>query len=367
MDKRIPIYMPDLSGNEKKYVIDCIETGWISSLGSYVRQFEEQFAEYCRVKHAISVANGTVALHLALISTGIGPGDEVIVPSLTFVATANVVRHAGAKPVFVDVDESYWTLDPIKLEEKITSRTKAIIPVHLYGHPADMDRILKIAEAHQLIVIEDAAEAHGAEYKGKKVGGLGNLGCFSFYGNKTLTTGEGGMVLTDDDNFAERARFLKDHGMSKERRYWHPEIGYNYRMTNLQAAVGVAQLERLDSIVSRKREIAAYYRRNLGACAGIDLHPEAEWAKNSYWMYSIVIKDDFGLSRDELMVELEDKNIETRPFFYPMHQLPPYREKDGNYPASDRLSQRGMNLPSYPGLSDHDIDRICSVIRNYSG
>jgi perosamine synthetase len=328
-----------------------------------VEQFEASFAKYCNVKHAVAVMNGTVALHLALLMREIGPGDEVIIPDLTFVATANVVRYVGATPVFVDAEPATWTMDVSKLESKITSKTKAIIPVHLYGHPVDMDPVISLADKYGLYVVEDAAEAHGAEYKGKRVGGLGHVGAFSFYGNKVITTGEGGMLTTNDDHLADRARFLKDHAMSKDNRYWHPEIGYNYRMTNIQAAVGVAQLERIDQLLAGKIEVAHQYQQGLENCPGVILHPQASWAKNIYWMYSILVTDESALDRDALIAALRQCEIDSRPFFHPMHRLPPYSNAPGDYPVATDLSRRGINLPSYPALEHSQIEYICKTIR----
>ncbi|HHY55465.1 MAG TPA: DegT/DnrJ/EryC1/StrS family aminotransferase, partial [Chloroflexi bacterium] len=265
----IPVYTPLLNGREEKYLLDAVRSGWISSLGAYVTRFEEAFARFCGVRHAISVSNGTVAIHLALHALGIGPGDEVIVPSLTFVATANAVHYTGATPVFADVDPVTWCLDPADVRRRLTSRTRAVIPVHLYGHPAPMPDLQALAAEHDLLVIEDAAEAHGAAIVGRRVGGWGRIGAFSFYANKIITTGEGGMLTTDDDALAARCRMLRDHAMPPQRRYWHDEVGFNYRMTNLQAAVGVAQMERIDSFIRRKREIAARYREELADIPGI--------------------------------------------------------------------------------------------------
>ena len=362
MDKFIPIYQPDLSGNELKYVTDCVKSGWVSSLGKYVGRFEEAFAKFCRVEHAIAVCNGTVAIHLALIVLGIGPGDEVILPTLTFVATANAVRYTGATPVFVDSEPETWTINPELIEEKITVHTKAIIPVHLYGHPAEMSPILELADANRIYVIEDAAEAHGAEYRNRKAGSLGHIGCFSFYGNKVLTTGEGGILTTNDEELARKSRFLKDHGMSKELRYWHPLVGYNYRMTNVAAALGLAQLERVNLILKRKRELAKFYQSRLKDCPGVICQSEAEWAKNIYWMFSILVTEDAPLDRNDLIIALGERGIDSRPFFIPMHQLPPYREENGIYPVADNLSKRGINLPSYPTLDEADIKYICESI-----
>lgn len=270
---RIPVAEPLVGEKELEYVTDCIKTNWISSAGKYVVKFEEMFSEFCGTRYGVATSNGTTALHLALTVLGIGKGDEVIVPTLTFVATANAARYCNADAVFVDSEPRTWNMDPEKIEEKITSRTKAIIPVHLYGHPADMDPILDIAEDHDLYVIEDAAEAHGAEYKGKKVGSLGDIGTFSFYGNKLITTGEGGMLVSDNEELIEKARIYRDHGMSPERRYWHPVIGYNYRLTNIQAAIGVAQVEKVDRIIEAKRRNAALYTSLLSDIEGITLPP----------------------------------------------------------------------------------------------
>lgn len=358
----IPVAEPNLSGNELKYVKDCIESGWISSIGEYVKKFEQGFSKYCGVKHGIAVANGTVALHLALEALGIKTGDEVIVPALTFVATANAVKYTGAKPVFVDSEPRTWNIDPEKIEEKITKKTKAIIPVHLYGHPCDMDRINETAEKHGLKVIEDAAEAHGAEYKKKKVGSLSDISCFSFYGNKILTTGEGGICLTNDEKTAEKIEQLKDHGMSKERRYYHPQMGYNYRLTNIQAALGLAQLERIEQTIEAKRRNAKIYNSLLKDVKGITLPVEESWAKNVYWMYSILVEKDYRLKRDELMAKLKQEGIDTRPFFIPLHKMP-YLSGGEKLPIAEGLGEKGINLPSSVKLTKEQIEKITSIIK----
>jgi perosamine synthetase len=365
----IPVTDVAFTGNELAYVTECIETGWVSSLGKYVKEFEERFAAYCGAKHGIAVSNGTTALHLALAVLGIGPGDEVIVPTLTFIATANAVAYTGAQPVFVDSEPRTWNLDPAKIEAKITSRTKAIIPVHIYGHPADMDPILEIARRRHLLVIEDAAEAHGALYKGKRVGALADMSCFSFYGNKIITTGEGGMILTDNPVWDERARVLRDHGMSKTKRYWHPEVGYNYRLTNMQAALGVAQLEQIDRIIAAKRGNAALYNRLLKDVPGVILPPEADWAQNVYWMYSILLGERFGIERDELMKRLKAREIDSRPFFYPIHTMPPYLANAAGqeFPVAVDLSRRGLNLPSSATLTPEQIAQVCQAIKESQG
>ncbi len=359
----IPIAEPFLGKKELNNVIKAIKSGWISSKGKFIPEFEKEFAKYCGVKYGVATSNGTVALHLALKAVGMDKGDEVIVPDLTFIATANAVTYCNAKPIFVDSHPDYWCIDPEKIEEKITKKTKAIIPVHLYGHPADMDSILDIAVEHNLYVIEDAAEAHGAEYNGKKVGSFGDISCFSFYGNKIITTGEGGMCLTDNEELSEKMNILRDQGMSKEKKYWHDVIGFNYKMTNLQAAVGVAQLKKLDEFVEKKREIAKLYNSLLKEVEGITLPPEKSWAKNVYWMYSILIEDNFNIGRDELMNKLEENEIETRPFFYPLHEMPPYKSNE-KFPIAEELSKRGINLPSSTKLNRQELQRFTNLIRS---
>ena len=362
----IPIAEPSLGEEELKNVTEAVKSGWISSKGKFIEEFEQNFSNYCNRRYGVVTSNGTVALHLALKALGIGKGDEVIVPDLTFVAVANTVTYCNAKPVFVDSHPDYWCIDPKKIEEKITSRTKAVIPVHLYGHPCDMDAIMKIAEEHNLYVIEDAAEAHGAEYKSKKVGSYGVVSCFSFYGNKIITTGEGGMCLTNDEELTENMRILRDHGMIPDKRYWYDVVGFNYRMTNLQAAVGVAQLKKLDEFVDKKRQIARWYAeelKDLKEKGLIKLHPEMPGAKCVYWMYSILVEDEFGMNRDELVKRLEEKGIETRPFFYPMHVMPIYKNSEG-FPVAEEISRKGVNLPSGVSLMEGIIEKVVSTIKD---
>ena len=362
----IPIAEPSLGEEELKNVIEAVKSGWISSRGKFIEEFERNFSNYCDRKYGVATSNGTVALHLALKTLGIGKGDQVIIPDLTFVAVANAVTYCNAKPVFVDSHPDYWCLDPDKIEEKITPKTKAIIPVHLYGHPCDMDSIMKIAEERDLYVIEDAAEAHGAEYKGKKVGSFGDISCFSFYGNKIITTGEGGMCLTNNEELAEKMRILRDHGMDPNKRYWYEVVGFNYRMTNLQAAVGVAQLKKLNGFVERKRQIARWYSeglKDLEETELITLYPEIQWAKCVYWMYCILVEDNFGMSRDDLIKRLEENGIETRPFFYPVHVMPPYKNDD-KFPVAEKISRKGINLPSAINLKEEEIEKIVGVIRS---
>ena len=361
---QIPIAEPLIDDTELQYVSECILSGWVSSTGKFVNQFEEMFADFCQTKHAITTSNGTTALHLALLAADIGAGDEVLVPTLTFVATANAVTYTGAKPVFIDSEPNSWNIDPSKIEEAITPKTKAIIPVHLYGHPADMEPLQKICAKHNLILIEDAAEAHGAMYKGQKVGSLGDLGIFSFFGNKIITTGEGGMVVTNNDEYADKIRILRDHGMEKDRRYWHPVLGYNYRLTNIQAALGVAQMEKIDHILLKKIQNAGWYNTLLQNIKGITLPHEMDWAKNVYWLYSILIdKKKFGLSRDELMVRLQEKGIETRPLFYPVHSQPIYATGE-SFPVAKNISKSGLSLPSSVKLTEQSINKITATIRH---
>lgn len=362
----IPVCEPFLSGKESEYVADCLKSNWISSKGRYIKEFEEQFANYCGCKYGISTTSGTTALHLALACLGIGPADEVIVPSFTMIATVFAVVYTGAKPVLVDSEPETWNIDTAKIEDVVTKRTKAIIPVHIYGHPCDMGPIMKIADKYNLQVIEDAAEAHGAEYKGRKVGGIGRIGCFSFYANKIITTGEGGMVVTDDEVIADKARSLKDLSFSEEQRFLHTDLGFNYRMMNIQAAIGKAQFEKINELIERRRAHAHLYNSLLKDIEGIRLPVEKEWAKNVYWMYSIMVGDEFGMSRDELMSRLREREIDTRTFFIPMHQQPVFKSlglfRQENYPIAEEISQRGLYLPSGSGLTTEQIEYICQVI-----
>jgi len=367
----IPVCEPLLGGKELEYINDCIKSNWISSKGKYIEQFENKFANYCGCKYGISTTNGTTALHLALVSLDIGPDDEVIIPTFTMVATAFAVAYTRAKPVLVDAECDTWNIDVNKIEEKITKKTKAILPVHIYGHPCDMDEILKIAKKYNLYVIEDAAEAHGAEYKGKKAGNISDIGCFSFYANKIITTGEGGMVVTNNPEIADKARRLKDLAHSKEKRFLHTDIGYNYRMTNIQAAIGLAQYERINELIEMRRENAQLYNGILKDLKGIVIPTERRWAKNVYWMYSILINDDFGINRDEFMERLLKAGIETRAFFLPMHHQPVFKKmglfKGENYPIADYISARGLYLPSSSQLGKQEIEFICNTIKIIAG
>jgi perosamine synthetase len=345
-------------------VLDCLESTWISSTGKYIEQFEAAFAEFCEVKHALSCSNGTTALHLALMALGVGPGDEVIVPTLTFVATANAVTYCGAHPVFVDADPQTWNINPALIEEKITPRTKGIIVVHLFGHPVDMDVVLSIASRHGLFVVEDAAQAHGAEYKRRRVGSMGHVATFSFFGNKIISTGEGGMVVTDDDSIASKIRLLKNHGMEPQRRYWHPIIGYNYRMTNVAAAIGLAQLEKVEWQLQRRREVVEWYCEYLRDAPGIGWQCEQEWARHVWWMFTVVTGDDCVVDCHEIMEHLQKYDIETRPIVHPLHTLPPYLTSScgASFPVSERISRQGINLPTWAGLTREHVRYVCDSL-----
>jgi len=361
MNFRIPVAAPVLNGNEKQYVNDCLEANLVSSFGPYVERFEQAFAKFCGSKHAIAVSNGTVALHAALLALEIGPNDEVLVPSLTFIATANAVTYCGAKPVFVDCDPKTWTMCPQDLQRKITSRTKAIIPVHLYGLPCDMGAIKAIAQTHSLPIIEDAAEAHGAEVNGKRVGSLGRLGVFSFYGNKILTTGEGGMIVTDDDLLAKKIRHLKGQGHDPSKRYWFTIVGYNYRMTNIAAALGLAQVEKADWHCKRRLEIAEWYSSALHKDSRIITQKVSPGLTHAQWMYTIRMEGCTPSSRDQIAELLAKDGIETRPVFYPLHTLPPYSwMKVDSCKTSELIAGQGLNLPTWAGLTRSDIDFVCS-------
>lgn len=365
----IPVCEPTLIGNEKKYVDQCIETNWISSSGSFLEEFEKKFAKFCDVKHGVSCSNGTTALHLALASIGIGPGDEVILPSFSIIALANSVLYCGATPVFVDSELKTWNMDPELIEGKITARTKAIIAMHTYGCPADMDKINEIAGKHSLKVVEDAAESHGATYKGRPTGGLGDVSAFSFYANKIITTGEGGMVLTNDDKIAEKARLLRNHAFVKPR-FVHHEVGYNYRMTNIQAAFGVAQMENAGRLVKMRQENARLYNEELKGVEGITTPPDCPYGTNVYWMYGVLVdKEKFGIGKDEAMQLLAKSGIETRSFFYPMHMQPVYKNMpdidcSGDYPVSEQLYEQGFYLPSSSHLTPEQIKTVCDTLKS---
>jgi perosamine synthetase len=365
----IPVSEPSLKGNELRYVTECVESNWISSAGPFVKRFEEQFAAAAGCEFGVSCCSGTTALHLALAALGVGPGDEVLLPTFTMVATASAVHYVGATAVLVDAEPETWNLDVAQIEAKITPRTKAIIVVHTYGHPADMDAVMAIARRHHLYVVEDAAEAHGAEYHGRPVGSLADVACFSFYANKIITTGEGGMVTSNNREIAAVARRLRDHAFSDERHFWHQYKGFSYRMTSLQAAVGVAQTERLRELVDQRRTNAALYRECLRGVRGLSLPQERPGIKNVFWMYGVMIENDFGCSRDDLRQLLAEDGIETRTFFVPIHLQPVhFTHYDAKlYPVADSLCQKGMYLPSSSGLTEAEIRYVADAVSTASG
>lgn len=363
MKKFIPVCEPTLRGKELEYITDAVKSGWISSAGKYITDFEEKFSQYCGVKYGVSCSNGTKAIHLALLAVGIKAGDEVILPSFTMIGSCNPIVQIGAKPVFVDSEMKTWNMDPTQIEGKITSKTKAIMVVHIYGHPVDMDAILTIARKHELIVIEDAAEAHGAEYKGRKTGSLGDIAAFSFYANKILTTGEGGMVVTNNEQWAERARKLRNHFFG-EPRFLHQETGFNYRLTNMQAAIGLAQLEKIEELLEARRKNAHLYNSLLKEIPGIVLPAEEAWAKNVYWMYGVLVNDQFPLTMPQLREELHKRGIETRTFFIGMHKQPAYAHLgvQGHFPNTEYLEKNGFYLPSSSHLTEEQIKYITTSI-----
>ena len=362
--RNYPVAETWLRGNERRYLNECVDTNWISSRGPFVERFEAAFARECGTTHAIACANGTVALHLAIAALGIGPGDEVIVPTFTMIASANAVRYTGATVRLVDAEDATGNIDPDLLEAAITPATRAIVVVHVYGQPARMDAIARIAARHGLDVIEDAAEAHGAEVGGRRVGGVGRVGTFSFYANKIVTTGEGGMVCTSDAALAAVARKLRDHAFTPERHFWHEYLGFNYRMTNLQAAVGLAQVERLGEIVAARRRVADWYAARLHAQPGIRMPVDVAGTRGVCWMEAIRIGPEFGTSRDGLREALAARGIETRTFFIPVHRQPIYfaQFRDASFPVADALCESGLYLPTSEVLDEADVDWICRQV-----
>jgi len=380
----IPVNEPLIGEKELEYVTECLKTGWVSSAGRFINEFEEKWASYCGVKHGIAVSNGTAALQVALGSLDLKPGDEVIMPTFTIISCALAVIYNGAKPVLIDSEPRTWTMDINKIEEKITPRTKAIMPVHIYGHPCDMKPVWDLARKYNLKIVEDAAEAHGAEYrleskdknplpfKGRdrvwrKCGGLGDLSCFSFYANKIITTGEGGMVLTDNDEYAERARSLRNLCFKRERRFLHTELGNNFRLTNLQAAIGLAQIERIDELVLKKRWIGELYTKRLRDIPGLTLPVEESWAKNVYWMYGVIVDESTGLDAEAFAKRLKEEGVDTRPFFLGMHEQPVFHEmglfKGECHPVAERIARQGFYLPSGLTLKEKEIDQVCDAVK----
>lgn len=369
----IPVSEPFLNGNELKYVAEAINSGWISSSGKYVHEFEEKFAAYCGAKYGIGVCNGTAALHLALAALGIKKGDEVIIPDFTMASSAFAVCYTGAVPVFVDVDFETWNIDPEKIEQKITPNTRAIMPVSIFGNPCDMARISAIAEKHGLKIIEDAAEAHGAEYEGVKTGSLADITAFSFFANKNLTTGEGGMVLTNSESLYQKCLYYRNicFPLAGPRDFKHEDIGFNYRLSNLHAAIGVAQVEKADEYRSMKIHNAALYRKYLEGTKGVIFQQTKGNVLNVHWVNGIVIiPDKFGRTKDELMLHLQKNRIETRLFFMGMHRQPSLHkfgcDANGTYQVTDYLTDNGFYLPSACNLKEETIKYICNVIADYS-
>jgi perosamine synthetase len=358
---RAQVAAPDLRGHELKYLTDAFLSTWISSKGEYIERFEAGFSRFCDCEHGVAVSNGTVSLHLALLALGIGAGDEVIVPDLTFAATINTVLHANAIPVIVDIEKDSWCIDPAEIEKAITSKTKAIIPVHLYGQPADMGAIMKIARKHKLFVIEDCAEAHGAEFAGKKVSSFGDIGCFSFFGNKIITTGEGGMCVTNSKELAEKMRLLRDHGMSKSKKYHHEIIGYNYRLTNLQAAIGVAQLERIDEILAGRKKIEEVYKSVLSGNDIIEFQRnDLAERKKITWLVSVLVKNG---RRDYYIDKMREQSLESRPFFYTLSEIDHYKKHVFSSKVSQAISGQGINFPSSFSVDRQVIEKIGHILK----
>jgi perosamine synthetase len=363
----IPVNEPLLNEQALKYVEECLRTGWISSEGRFIKEFEEKWASYCGMNHGVAVTSGTTALEAAVACLGLEPRDEVIMPTFTIISCSLAVIEASATPVLVDSDPRTWCMDVSQVESKITSRTRAIMPVHMYGHPVDMDPLCKLALKYKLSLIEDAAEAHGAEYKGRKVGGIGDLSCFSFYANKIITTGEGGMVLAKRADHARRLRSLRNLCFREDRRFYHTELGHNYRLTNLQAAVGLSQVEQIEEHVRRKRWMGHAYTERLSNLTQIELPVEEPWAKNVYWMYGIVLADEVKYDASELARRLKIEGIDTRPFFLGMHEQPVFYKRGmfvgERYPVAERIARRGLYLPSGLTLTEAQIESVCRAVR----
>lgn len=367
----IPVNEPLLNDCALKYVEECIRTSWISSEGRFIHEFEDQWAAYCGANYGIAVSNGTTALQMAVACLGLEPGDEVIMPTFTIISCALAIIEAGAVPVLVDSDPDTWCMDTAQVEARMTSRTRAIMPVHMYGHPVDMDPLCELARKHGLFIIEDAAEAHGAEYKGRKVGGIGDLSCFSFYANKIITTGEGGMVLCQRADYAERLRSLRNLCFRQDRRFYHTELGHNYRLTNMQAAVGLSQVEQIDEHIRKKRWMGKAYTERLSGLSQISLPVEKAWAQNVYWMYGLVLADDLPYDAQELARRLKVEGVDTRPFFIGMHEQPVLQQRGlfagEHYPVAERIARRGLYLPSGLALTETQLETVCQAIHKVFG
>jgi perosamine synthetase len=371
----IPVNEPVVGPRETEYVLECLRTGWISSAGRFIDEFEQRWAAYCGRKYGIAVSSGTAALQIAVECLNLQPGDEVIMPAFTIVSCALAVTYANCAPVLVDSDSQTWCMDVSQIEKKITSRTRAIMPVHIYGHPVDMDSVLCLAQKHGLPIIEDAAEGHGAEYLSgrdtagptwRRCGSFGALSCFSFYANKLVTTGEGGMVVTDDEGLAERARSLRNLCFQPGRRFYHESAGFNFRLTNLQAALGVAQLERMEEIVERKKSIGREYSSRLRNLDKLQLPPESAWGRNVFWMYGVVLKESAHMDAAKLAATLLQRGVETRPFFLGMHEQPVFTKRglfrDESYPVAERIARQGLYLPSGLALTPGQLDQVCDAV-----
>jgi len=372
----VPVNEPLLSNQELEYVTECVRTGWISSAGKFIEEFEKKWSTYCGMQYGVAVTNGTAALELAVRCLDLEPGDEIILPTFTIISCAQAVIYNGGVPVLVDSDPRTWCMDVSKVESRITSRTRAIMPVHIYGHPVDMDPLLALAKKYNLSIIEDAAEVHGAEYLAgrnglkpnwKRCGGIGDISTFSFYANKLITTGEGGMLLTNNSSYAEKLRSLRNLCFQPERRFYHREIGSNFRLTNMQAAIGLAQIERIDKIIARKRWMGKAYTERLQNIPGLQLPVEESWARQVYWMYGVVLDEDHGMDAFEFARRLKKEEIDTRPFFLGMHEQPVFLDrglfKGENYPVAVRLAQQGLYIPSGLALSERQLEKVCEVVR----
>jgi perosamine synthetase len=353
---------PSITQKEIDYVHDAIAHGWNENWNGYLKRFETGFASYVGTRHALSTSSCTGGLHLSLLGLGVGPGDEVIVPEISWVATASAVVYCGATPVFVDVEPDTWCMNPESVRQAITSRTKVVVPVHIYGHPTDVRAITEIAREHNLKIMEDAAPALGAAVEGKKVGGLGDVAVFSFQGAKIMTTGEGGMIVTNDEALFERIAFLADHGRDKHVPFLISEVGYKYKLSNLQAAMGLAQLERIEELVAKKRIIYGWYQKRLSGVPGITLNAERPWARSIYWMTSIVLDERLGLKRDDVITSLKARHVDSRPFFPPMSSFPMFRSMAAQNTVGYRVSRNGINLPSGHNLTEDDVDTVCKAL-----
>jgi len=369
LNERIPVAGPSITQKEIDYVTDAVRTAWYTQANKYHERFEKAFAEYLGVRYAIALPSCTSSIHLSLLALGVGPGDEVIVPDATWIATAAPITYVGATPVFADIEEETWCLSAKSFEECITDRTKAVIPVDLYGNMPDMDGLLSIAKRNNIPIIEDAAEAAGAEYKGKRAGSFGDTGVFSFHGSKTLTTGEGGMLVTDREDIQRRALFLRDHGRQPgDKSFWNTEIAYKYKMSGMQAALGLAQLDRIDELIARKREIFNWYKEKLAGVTGITLNPEPVTTRNSYWMTTVVLAGEPGVERDRILEAMTGKGIDCRPFFHPLSSLPAYQQLDQAQRARARnqisyeICLRGLNLPSALNLKREQVTHVCGAL-----